>query len=157
MMLRPFLLVVVAAGAIALAGCPAGAQLQHFAKSSLVIHSAQGPRRFDIEIAETEPQMEQGLMYRHRLAPDAGMLFIYKQPTVAMFWMKNTLIPLDMLFVDAHGRIVNIHTNAVPESLAIIRAHAPVRAVIELNGGAAALFGIKPGDEVVYPLFGNTR
>ncbi|HEV2300451.1 MAG TPA: DUF192 domain-containing protein [Stellaceae bacterium] len=157
MMLRPFLFVLVAAASLGLAGCAAGSQLQTFPKSSLVIRTAQGPRHFDIEVAETEAQMEQGLMYRRRLAPDAGMLFDYQKPSMAMMWMKNTLIPLDMLFVGEEGRIVNIHTNAVPESLDIIRAHAPVRAVIELNGGAAALFGIKPGDEVVYPIFGNAR
>ena len=154
-MLRSLLCVFVAAAAIGLAGHPAGAQLQSFAKSSLVIRTAEGPHRFNIEVAETEAQMEQGLMYRRHLAPDAGMLFIYQRPTIAMFWMKNTLIPLDMLFVDAHGRIVNIHRNAAPQSLAIIRSHAPVRAVVELNGGTAARLGIKPGDEVVYPLFGN--
>jgi uncharacterized protein len=156
MMPRPFLFVFLAA-AVALAGSSAGAELQHFAKSSLEIRTAHGPRRFTIEIAETEAQMEQGLMYRRHLAPDAGMLFIYEQPTLATFWMKNTLIPLDMLFVDAQGRIVNIHANAVPQSLAVIRSAAPVRAVLELNGGAAAIFGIKPGDEVVYPIFGNAR
>ena len=157
MMLRPLVLLFVAAALTGLAGCPAGAQLQSFPKSSLVIRTAHGPRHFNIEVAETEAQMEQGLMYRRHLAPDAGMLFDYQKPSPAMMWMKNTLIPLDMLFVDAHGRIVNIHANAVPQSLDIIRAHAPVRAVIELNGGAAALLGIKPGDEVVYPIFGDAR
>ena len=157
MMLRAVVLLLLSAGAVLHAPRPAAAQLQEFAKSSLVIRTAKGPRRFTVEIAETEAQMEQGLMYRPYLAPDAGMLFIYKEPTLAAFWMKNTLIPLDMLFVDAAGRIVNIHPNAVPRSLDPIRAAAPVRAVLELNGGAAALLGIKPGDEVVYPVFGNTR
>ena len=70
-------------------------------------------------------------------------------------WMKNTLIPLDMLFVDAAGHIVNIHERAVPGSLDPIAAAAAVRAVIELNGGTAARFGIRPGDRVVFPIFGN--
>jgi len=70
-------------------------------------------------------------------------------------WMKNTLIPLDMLFVDARGQIVNIHERAVPGSLETIGSGAPVRAVIELNGGTVARLGIKPGDRVVYPIFGN--
>ena len=94
-------------------------------------------------------------MFRRSLAPDAGMLFDYKQPTVATMWMRNTLIPLDMLFVDGKGRIVNIHERAVPESLDVIAAAAPVRAVIELNGGTAERLGIKPGDQVVHPIFGN--
>ena len=95
-------------------------------------------------------------MFRTNLAPDAGMLFDYKQPIVATMWMRNTLIPLDMLFVDAQGRIVNIHERAVPQSLDVIAAAAPVRAVIELNGGTAARLEIRPGDRVIYPIFGNT-
>ncbi len=94
-------------------------------------------------------------MFRPALAPDAGMLFDYKQPIVATMWMHNTLIPLDMLFVDARGTIVNIHERAVPQSDDVIAAIAPVRAVIELNGGTAARLGIKPGDRVLYPIFGT--
>ena len=74
---------------------------------------------------------------------------------MASMWMKNTFIPLDMLFVDGHGRIVNIHERAVPHSTDTISAAVPVRAVIELNGGVAARLGIKPGDEVKFPIFGN--
>jgi len=94
-------------------------------------------------------------MFRRTMAPDAGMLFHYKTPTLATMWMRNTLIPLDMLFVDAQGRIVNIHERAVPQSLDVIAAAAPVRAVIELNGGTAARLGIAPGDRVQHPIFGN--
>jgi uncharacterized membrane protein (UPF0127 family) len=133
----------------------AGAELQHFPMSELTIISATGSHRFKVELAETPEQMTQGLMFRTSLAPDAGMLFDYKQPTVATMWMRNTLIPLDMLFVDAQGRIVNIHERAVPQSLAVIAAAAPVRAVVELNGGTAARFGMRPGDRVVHPIFGN--
>ncbi len=132
-----------------------GADLQKFPTSELTIISATGSHRFKVELAETPAQMTQGLMFRTSLAPDAGMLFDYKQPTVATMWMRNTLIPLDMLFVDAQGHIVNIHQRAVPQSLDIIAATAPVRAVIELNGGTAARLGIAPGDQVVYPIFGN--
>jgi hypothetical protein len=133
----------------------AGADLQQFPTSELTIISATGPHRFKVELAETPAQMTQGLMFRRSLAPDSGMLFDYKQPTVATMWMRNTLIPLDMLFVDAQGRIVNIHQRAVPQSLDIIAAAAPVRAVIELNGGTASRLSIEPGDRVVYPIFGN--
>jgi uncharacterized membrane protein (UPF0127 family) len=132
-----------------------GAELQTFPTTELTIVSATGRHRFKIEIAETPAQMEQGLMFRTSLPPDAGMLFIYKDPTIATMWMRNTLIPLDMLFVDARGRIVNIHQRAVPQSLDVIAAAAPVRAVIELNGGTATRLGIKPGDQVIYPIFGN--
>ena len=140
------------------AAAPTGAamsQLQQFPTGSLTIESAGGPHTFAIEVAATPAQMEQGLMFRRNLAPDAGMLFDYGQPMPAMMWMKNTLIPLDMLFVDAQGRIVNIHERAVPGSLDTIAAAAPVRAVVELNGGTAARLGIRPGDRVVFPIFGN--
>ena len=131
------------------------AELHRFATSELTIVSANGRHRFKIELAETPEQMAQGLMFRRSLAENAGMLFDYKIPTEATMWMRNTLIPLDMLFVDARGRIVNIHQRAVPQSLDVIAAAAPVRAVIELNGGTAARLGIAPGDEVLYPIFGN--
>ncbi len=132
-----------------------GADLQKFPTSELTIISATGPHRFKVELAETPAQMTQGLMFRTSLAPDAGMLFDYQQPTVATMWMRNTLIPLDMLFVDAQGRIVNIHERAVPQSHDVIAAAAPVRAVIELNGGTASRLGIEPGDRVIHPIFGN--
>jgi uncharacterized membrane protein (UPF0127 family) len=155
MITRRALLLLAAEIAGSLFTFPAGAQLQRFARSELTIVSATGPHRFTVEVAETPAQMEQGLMFRRVMALDAGMLFEYQAPTVATMWMRNTLIPLDMLFVDAHGRIVNIHERAVPQSLDVIAAAAPVRAVIELNGGTAARLGIVPGDQVQHPIFGN--
>ena len=130
-------------------------QLQHFATSALTILTAAGPQHFTIEIAETPEQMEQGLMYRKSLPPDAGMLFVFPASAVARFWMKNTLIPLDMVFVDGDGHIVGVHERAVPQSLETISSTAPVKAVIELNGGTVARLGIKPGDTVQYKLFGT--
>src|ERR1700746_3235517 len=155
MMTRPTVSLLAAAIAASLLAFSAEAQLQRFATSELTIVSATGPHRFTVEVAETPDQMEQGLMFRRGMAPDAGMVFDYKTPTVATMGMRNTLIPLDMLFVDGQGRIVNIHQRAVPQSLDIIAAAAPVRAVIELNGGQASLLSIEPGDRVVYPIFGN--
>jgi len=149
---RTFLLLMVALAA-ASAG-PKAAPLQSFATSTLTIVSAGGRHRFTVELAETPAQMEQGLMFRSSLAPDAGMLFDFKRPTMATMWMRNTLIPLDMLFVDAKGAIVDITERAVPESDAIISAAVPVRAVIELNGGTAARLGIASGDRVLYAIFG---
>ncbi|HEY3909907.1 MAG TPA: DUF192 domain-containing protein [Stellaceae bacterium] len=127
------------------------------ATAQLTIVSASGRHRFTVEIAETPAQMEQGLMFRRSLAPDAGMLFDFKVPTVATMWMHNTLIPLDMLFVDQQGLIVNIVQRAVPQSDATIAAAAPVRAVIELNGGTTARLGINPGDRVLYPIFDSSK
>jgi len=156
MMTRRTVSLVAAAIAASLFAFSAEAQLQRFATSELTIVSATGPHRFTVEVAETPEQMEQGLMFRRTMAPDAGMLFDYKTPTVATMWMRNTLIPLDMLFVDGQGRIVNIRQRAVPQSLDIIAAAAPVRAVIELNGGTVARLGIAPGDQVQHPIFGDS-
>jgi uncharacterized membrane protein (UPF0127 family) len=139
----------------ALSGAIASAQLATFPTAELTIVSAGGPHKFTVELATTPGQMEQGLMFRQHLAPDAGMLFDYRTPSMAAMWMKNTLIPLDMLFVDEQGRVINIHERAVPGSLDPIAAAAPARAVIELNGGTAARLGIKPGDRVLFPIFGN--
>jgi uncharacterized membrane protein (UPF0127 family) len=153
MLARRFLLLVPLLFAVA--ANVALAQLAQFATAPLTILTAGGPRKFTVELATTPAQMEQGLMFRRSLAPDAGMLFDYQVPSMAMMWMKNTLIPLDMLFVDAEGRIVNIHERAVPGSLETIAATAPARAVIELNGGTAARLGIRPGDRVLSPIFGQ--
>src|SRR5437588_2839058 len=149
-------LLLFAAALLALSGFVGHAQLATFPKAELTIVSAGEPHKFTVELATTPGQMEQGLMFRKSLAPDAGMLFDYRAPSMAAMWMKNTLIPLDMLFVDQQGRIINIHERAVPGSLDPIAAAGPARAVIELNGGTAAHLGIKPGDRVIYPIFGNT-
>jgi uncharacterized protein len=131
------------------------AQLEHFPTASLTIQTAAGPDKFRVEVATTPAQLEQGLMYRRHLDPDAGMIFIFPQPEPTAFWMKNTLIPLDMLFVDADSRIVNIHERAVPMSLEPIDSAGPVGAVIEFNGGTAKRLGIRRGDRVIFPAFGD--
>ena len=143
-LLLPLLLAVSAA---------AVAQLAQFPTAELTIVTAGGPHKFNVEVAATPAQLQQGLMFRQKLAPDAGMLFDFKAPTPATMWMKNTLIPLDMLFVDQQGRIINIQQRAVPGSLDTIAAAAPARAVIELNGGTASRLGIRPGDKVIFPIF----
>jgi uncharacterized membrane protein (UPF0127 family) len=148
LLLLPLLLLAVAAG-------PVAAQLQRFPTTELTIETAKGPHKFAVELATTPAQMEQGLMFRQSLAPDAGMLFDFKVPSMASMWMKNTFIPLDMLFVDARGHIVNIGERTVPGSLDPVSAAAPVRAVIELNGGTAARLGIRPGDRVRFAIFGD--
>jgi len=148
----PFLFVVVA---LLLAG-PAAAQFAHFPTAPLTIVTGGGPQRFTVEVATTPVQMEQGLMFRQSLARDAGMIFDFGAPVMATMWMKNTLIPLDMLFVDAQGHVIGIHERAVPQSLDTIAAPGPARAVIELNGGTAARLGIRAGDKVVFPqIFGS--
>ena len=148
MPLRRYLLALV----LFLATLPAQA-LETFTTSELTIVTAAGPQKFKIEVALSDAQMEQGLMFRRSLAPDAGMLFDFKSPTNVTMWMKNTLIPLDMLFLDERGRIIDIHERAVPLSTDIIAGNAPARYVIELNGGTAARLGIKRGDQVTSPYF----
>jgi uncharacterized protein len=152
---RRKILQLAAAAVLTLAVLPAAAQLARFPTAELTILTASGPHKFTIEVATTPAQLEQGLMFRQSLAPDAGMLFDFKTPQPVMMWMKNTLIPLDMLFVDAQGRIVNIHERAVPGSLATIGTGTPARAVIELNGGTAARLGIRLGDRVEFPILGS--
>jgi len=132
-----------------------GAQLATFEKSSLTIDTKTGPQPFTVELALTPPQQMQGLMYRRAMAPDAGMLFDFKDMAIRSFWMKNTLIPLDLLFIAADGRIADIHERAVPLSEASIVSSVPVRAVLELNGGTVARLGIHIGDFVLHPIFGN--
>ncbi len=126
-----------------------------FKKSSLAIVTAAREIKFDVELALNEAERSRGLMFRDKLGPYDGMLFDFYQEAPVSFWMKNTLIPLDMLFIAADGTIRHIHSNAVPLSTDTIPSQFPVRAVLEINGGSARLLGIKPGDKVKHPIFGN--
>jgi uncharacterized protein len=150
---RRTLLAGLAAAALS---APALAQdLQTFEQSKLMIETEKGKFPFKIELALTMPQMMQGLMYRTELAADAGMLFDYKQPETITMWMKNTYIPLDMVFIGADGKIVDFHERAVPRSLATIESKVPARAVLEVNSGTVARLGIKVGDIVHHAYFNN--
>jgi len=121
-------------------------------KSALTIETATGAKlRFQVELARTPDEQAQGLMYRKSMAADAGMLFIYAQPREAGFWMKNTYLPLDLLFIESDGRVERIHANAEPLSTAPIEGPVRTKAVLEINGGTAARLGIRPGDRVVHP------
>ena len=111
--------------------------------------------RFKVEIADNDASRERGLMFRKSLAPDAGMLFDFKSPQDVSFWMKNTLIPLDMVFIDEHGVVVNVAANATPLSEANIPSAAPVLGVLEIRGGRAAELGVQAGDVVHERIFGN--
>ena len=146
MLLRRHLLIF----ALLLVAWPAWA-FEPFATSELTIATAGGPHKFVIELALSDAQMEQGLMFRHSLAPDAGMLFDFRTPTPVMMWMKNTFIPLDMVFLDARGQVIDIHERAVPLSTDTIAVKTPARYVIELNGGTVARVGIKLGDQATSP------
>lgn len=132
---------------------PAGADELSFAVSDLWIDSAGGRHRFRVEIAETPAQQARGLMFRAEVAPGAGMLFDYGEPRPVTMWMKNTLVPLDMLFIDADGAVVRIERWTAPLSLDPISSGAPVAAVLELRGGAADRLGLAAGDRVSHPIF----
>ncbi len=147
-----FLLLIPADGAFGgMASALRLAQSAAFPRAELVIASRGGEYRFDIEVARTPAQHAQGLMFRTRLAPDAGMLFVYPSEREVRMWMKNTLIPLDMLFIAGDGRISRIAPRTTPLSETIIASGGPVRAVLELAGGSAAALGIEPGDIVRSP------
>jgi uncharacterized protein len=131
-------------------------QLATFPKSTLTIDTAQGPRRFTVELAVSPEQQRQGLMFRRSLPADGGMLFDFGDTRPAAFWMRNTLIPLDMLFIAADGRIADIHERAVPLSDVTIESRVPVRGVLELNGGTVSRLGIRLGDLVHHAIFGTS-
>ncbi len=123
-------------------------------KEAIHIKTASGEQKFIVEIATTGQQQEQGLMGRTALADDAGMLFIFPDEREIKMWMKNTLIPLDMLFIDSHGKIIYIARNTAPNSLNIISAGtAKSRAVLEIKGGTAKKQQIEIGDIVLHKVF----
>ncbi len=124
------------------------AALQTFDTAPLTIDTADGPQQFTVELALTPAQQRQGLMFRRHLAADAGMLFVMAEPKVQTFWMHNTYIPLDMIFIAPGGRIVGYHERAVPMSDAIVMSRSPAVAVLEVNGGTVDRLGIKIGDIV---------
>ena len=138
----------------ATAACSQDGEIK-YERSSLTIVTRSRAIKFDVEMALTEPQREHGLMFRKELGPYEGMLFDFYHEQKVSFWMKNTLIPLDMLFIAGDGTIRHIHANAKPLSTDTIPSEYPVRAVLEINGGTAALLGIKPGDKVKHPIFGD--
>jgi uncharacterized membrane protein (UPF0127 family) len=131
--------------------------LQSFDRAVLEIETKAGRHRFDIELALTPDQQSQGLMYRQRLAADAGMLFLYDSEQPLLMWMANTFIPLDMVFIAADGRIRKIAERTIPHSTATIGSDGPALAVLELNGGTAARLGIGVGDRVLYSAFGARK
>jgi uncharacterized protein len=122
----------------------------------LVLHTAKGDFTFKIEIADTNEERAQGLMFRNELAPDAGMLFDYGKEQEASFWMQNTLIPLDMIFIGADGVVKSIHVNAKPLDTTPIPSGAPVRFVFEIPGGRSKEIGLAVGARMDHPRVGKT-
>jgi uncharacterized membrane protein (UPF0127 family) len=121
--------------------------------STVTIETASGPIRYTVEMADDDASRERGLMFRVSLPPDRGMLFDFFRERPESFWMRNTLIPLDIIFIRADGRIANVAAQAKPGDETPIPSDGPVRAVLEIAGGAAAAHGIRPGDRVRHEIF----
>jgi uncharacterized membrane protein (UPF0127 family) len=118
---------------------------------TLVLKTDSGPHSFAIELATTPAERALGLMYRRTLPADAGMLFLYDNPQPLTMWMRNTFIPLDMVFIGADGKVHRIESRTEPFSTQLISSEGNVQGVLELNAGTAASIGLKAGDVVVYP------
>lgn len=143
-------LLLVSAG---LSGCAAGSAPVNGAAASavtLTIVSKGRTLQFKVEIARTEAEQARGLMYRTRLPSDGGMIFPMDPPRVASFWMKNTVIPLDMIFIRSDGSIARIAENTVPYSLEPVSSGEPVAAVLEIAGGRSSTLGISENDKVAW-------
>jgi uncharacterized membrane protein (UPF0127 family) len=115
--------------------------------------TSRGRARFQVEIAVTQAEQARGLMFRKSLAPDRGMLFTYKRPQPVAYWMKNTLIPLDIIYIQPDGRILSIVRNARPHDETPLPSGGLVLGVLEIAGGRAAQLGILPGDRVLHRIF----
>ena len=148
---------LLAIGGVAATGCaisgkaPGAAEEPAFPTTPLTLETARGRFAFMVEMAETPSTWRQGLQKRPHLAADAGMLFNFQQPRVISMWMKDTLISLDMIFIDERGVVVNVAENTVPLSLATISSDGPALAVLEVNAGTVAKLGVRPGDRVLHP------
>lgn len=110
-----------------------------------------GHESFAVELADTPDERAQGLMFRAEMAPASGMLFVYDSPRRVQFWMKNTLIPLDMVFADATGTVTRVHSGAVPGDLTPIDGGEGVQFVLEINAGLAEKLGLAPGSTLRHP------
>jgi uncharacterized protein len=116
----------------------------------LAIDTGSKVHRFVVEVARSQDEQARGLMFRQSLGPNEGMIFPFDPPRPAAFWMKNTVIPLDMIFVRADGTIARVAANTVPYSLDSVEVGEPVAAVLEIAGGRSAQLGIEPGNRVTW-------
>ncbi len=128
-------------------GIPARLEL---GRGVVVVDSANGPQRFKVELAVKDHERQRGLMYRESLGDDEGMLFLFERQEARSFWMKNTWLPLDMLFIDDDLVVRGIVENAEPLTLSSRKVAAPTRHVLELRGGLARTLGIAVGSKVTF-------
>ena len=122
----------------------------------LEIDTVSGPHVFQVEVASSEAERETGLMNRRSMAKDHGMLFDFRKEQPVIFWMKDTYIALDMIFVAHDGRVVAVKRDAKPLDESLIRSGAPTLGVIEVGAGVADAIGLKVGDVVKHPMFHDT-
>lgn len=125
--------------------------------TTIVLKTETGDHSFDIEVMTTFQERARGLMFRRSLPENSGMLFLYDRPEPAGMWMKNTFIPLDMVFIAPGGTVHRIEKNTEPFSTETISSDGSIIAVLELNAGAADRIKLKPGDRVIYPGLGAAR
>lgn len=123
----------------------------------LAIATRAGPQRFEVEVMRNDADRARGLMFRRSMAPNHGMLFDFERVEPVAMWMKNTYLPLDMLFIRPDGTVARVAADTEPLSTRTILSGEPVLAVLELNAGTAARLGIRPGDKVEHPLFRKGR
>jgi uncharacterized membrane protein (UPF0127 family) len=154
--MRRCLLVLLAALSV-LTLPSAGVRLAAAELQPLEIASKSGVHVFAVEMASTPEEVARGLMFRRQLPEGQGMLFDFHKEQPTSFWMKNTYIPLDMIFIRADGRILHIAENRAPLSETLVPSGGPVRAVLEVIGGTAKKLGIAPGDRVGHAIFGGRR
>ncbi len=153
---RLFLLTAAALPALAEAEVDPTAAQAELPKEKLTIATRGGQRHeFNVEMASTADQQTTGLMFRKQVPADGGMLFDWGSPRESLMWMRNTVSPLDMVFINSDGSIQRIAENTVPESLATIDSGGPVRATLELAAGTARRLGIHVGDKVEQRIFGK--
>lgn len=136
---------------VVIALVPAAALASGCAPDAVEIRGPGGTQRFSVEVADEGAERAQGLMFREKMPSSAGMLFVYDAPQRAAFWMKNTLIPLDMIFADETGRVRRVHANAIPGDTTPIEGGEGIQFVLEINGGLAARMGIVEGAELRHP------
>lgn len=141
---RVLVVLAVAAVSLPLAACSD--------EGKLVLNSDSGTYTFNVEVVDTPQSRAAGLMYRTELADDAGMLFDFKEQREVAFWMRNTLIPLDMIFINSAGVVKSIYVNAIPGDETSIPSGAPVQFVLEIPGGRSVEIGLKPGDTMEHDL-----
>ena len=146
----------ILAVALAFSGATAALAQEACRDDTVMLRGDWGSVRFSVEVADDSQEQQQGLMNREAMANSAGMLFVYERPQRAVFWMKNTVLALDMIFADAAGVVKTVHSNAIPYDETPIDGGEGIVAVLEINGGLAERMGITPGAVLRHPALNQT-